>query len=231
MRLSFKKLAPAFLALGMLFGCSMTVFAGDTPSLSLETNQVSVSHDDTSQKVKVKVKDWKGSKAYVVKFAVDDSSVAKVELDSQKSDSFKLKIKAKGTGNTVVKVWLDGYSRNCQFILVNSINYQKDDEDGYSIRHYGYMTGTNGESAVIEDYEVENVDGEERLYVYFTMKDMGLGDGSKVTFTAKCEEEDEDISGTPKGVATGVVSGGTGYKVYFKIPPKTAVIKLVNNDL
>lgn len=231
MKQGYKKLITAICAAGLFFACSLTVFAGNQPKLSAETTSVSVSHDDKSESVKFKVSDWKGSKAFSVKFAVDDSSVVKVELDSQKSDSFKLKIKAKGTGSTVVKVWLDGYSRNCQYITVNSINYQRDDEGEYSVRHYGYMTGSKGEAAIIDDFEVENVNGEERLYVYFTLKDKGIGDGGTIEFTAKCEEEDGDIAGNVKATASGMVEGGSGYKVYFKIPAKTAVIKLVNDDL
>lgn len=231
MKFHLRKLLPAVCAFGLFFACGMTVFAGNQPKLEVSANTVSVSHDNTSEKVKVKVKEWKGSKAFVVKYAVDDSSVAKVELDSQNSDSFKLKIKAKGTGNTVVKVWLDGYSRSCQYIIVNSVYYQRDEEDGYSVRHYGYMTGTNGEAATIDNFEIENVDGEERLYVYFTLKDKGQGDGSKVTFTAKCEEDDGDPLGMVKAVASGMIEGGSGYKVYFKLPNKTSVVKLVNDDL
>lgn len=231
MRRKCKKLLPVLCAMGLFFLCGLTVCAGNQPTLSLEKNVVTVTHDDKSDTVKVKVKEWKGSKAYVVKYAVDDSSVAKVELESQKSESFKLKIKAKGTGNTVVKVWLDGYSRNCQYITVNSVYYQRDEEDGYSIRHYGYMTGTKGEAATIDDFEIENVNGENRLYVYFTLKDKGMGDGNNVTFTAKCEEEDGDPTGKPQAQATGMTEGGSGYKVYFKIPAKTTVIKLVNDDL
>jgi len=209
----------------------MTVFAGSQPTLSLSKNTVSVTHDNTSEKIKVSVKDWKGSKPYVVKYAVDDASVVKVEVEDQSSSSFKLRIKAKGTGNTVVKVWLDGFSRSCQYISVNSIYYQRDKEGGYSVRHYGYMTGTNGEAAIIDDFEVQNVDGEERLYVYFTLKDQGLGDGKTVVFTAKCEEDDGDPLGNIKATASGVTLGESGYKVYFKIPNETAVIKLVNDDL
>lgn len=231
MKLNYKKVLPIVCALGLFFACSLTVFAGSQPTLSVAENEVSVTHDDKSETVKVKVNDWKSSKAYVVKYAVDDSNVAKVELSSQSSDSFKLKIKANGTGNTVVKVWLDGYSRSCQYIIVNSIYYQRDTEDGYSVRHYGYMTGTNGEAATIDDFEIENVNGEERLYVYFTLKDLGTGDGSKVVFTAKCEEEDGDSVGTVQATATSLTAGGSGYKVYFKIPNKAEVIKLVNDDL
>lgn len=231
MKFNFKKLLPVACAMGLLFACSMTVFAGNQPRLELEKNSVSVSHDNTSEKVKIKVKEWKASKAFVVKYAVDDSSVAKVELDSQNSDSFKLKIKAKGTGSTVVKVWLDGYSRSCQYIIVDSIYYQRDKEGGYSVRHYGYMTGTNGEAATIDDFEIENVNGEERLYVYFTLKDKGQGDGSQVVFTAKCEEDDGDIIASVQATAGGMTEGGSGYKIYFKIPDKTSVIKLVNDDL
>lgn len=231
MKYHLKKLLPAVCAFGLFFACGMTVFAGNQPRLEVSENTVSVSHEDTSEKVKVKVKEWKASKAFVVKYAVDDSSVAKVELDSQNSDSFKLKIKARGTGSTVVKVWLDGYSRSCQYIIVNSIYYQRDEEDGYSIRHYGYMTGTNGEAAKIDDFKIENVNGEERLYVYFTLQDKGQGDGSQITFTAKCEEDDGDSLGNIKATASGMVEGGSGYKVYFKIPNKTSVIKLVNDDL
>ncbi len=231
MKFKYKKWLPVFCALGLFFACGLTVCAGSQPVLSLEKNTVTVTHDDKSDTVKVKVKDWKGSKALVVKYAVDDSSVAKVELESQKSDSFKLKIKARGTGNTVIKVWLDGYSRNCQYIIVNSVYYQRDEEDGYSVRHYGYMTGSKGEAATIDDFEVKNVNGEERLYVYFTLKDKGMGDGNSVTFSAKCEEDDGDPAGKVQAVASGMTEGGSGYKVYFKIPDKTAVIKLVNDDL
>ena len=231
MKRNMKKVIPVICALGLFLACSLTVFAGEQPVLSLSQNTVSVTHDNTSEKVKISVKDWKGSKPYVVKYAVDDSSIVKVEVEDQKSTSFKLKIKAKGTGNTVVKVWLDGYSRNCQYISVNSIYYQRDKEDEYSVRHYGYMTGTKGEAAIIDDFDVENVDGEERLYVYFTLKDQGMGDGKTVVFTAKCEEDDGDAVGEVQATATGVSVGGSGYKVYFKIPNKTAVIKLVNDDL
>ena len=231
MKPGYKKFITAVCAAGLFFACSLTALAGNQPKLSAETNMVSVTHDDTTQKVKFKVSNWKGSKAFNVKFAVDDSSVVKVELDSQSSDSFKLKIRAKGTGSTVVKVWLDGYSRNCQYIVVNSIYYQRDNEDGYSVRHYGYMTGSKGEAAKIDDFEIENVNGEDRLYVYFTLKDKGFGDGSTIEFTAKCEEEDGDALGNVKATASGMVEGGSGYKVYFKIPEKTAVIKIVNDDL
>ena len=231
MKFHVRKLLITVCAIGLFAACGLTALAGSQPKISVSDNVVSVSHDDTTTKVTVKVKEWKGSKPFVVKYAVDDSSVVKVELDSQKSDSFKLKIKAKGTGNTVVKVWLDGYSRNCQYISVNSIYYQRDKEDEYSVRHYGYMTGTKGEAAIIDDFDVENVDGEERLYVYFTLKDQGMGDGKTVVFTAKCEEDDGDAVGKVQATATGVSVGGSGYKVYFKIPNKTAVIKLVNDDL
>ncbi len=231
MRLTWKRLLTAACAFGLFMACGLTVCAGSQPTLKLETNSVSVSHDDKSETVKVKVRDWKGSKAFVVKYAVDDTSVAKVELSSQSSDSFKLKIKANGTGNTVVKVWLDGYSRNCQYITVNSVYYQRDEEDGYSIRHYGYMTGENGEAATIDDYDIVNEDGENRLCVYFTLKDLGTGTGSSVVFTAKCEEDDGDVTGNVKVTASGMVPGGSGYKVYFKIPSNTSVIKLVNDDL
>lgn len=231
MKFSLKKVLTAVCAAGLFYACGLTVFAGDLPDLSAKSNEVSVSHEDTSETVKVNVKNWKSSTPFVVKYAVDDSSIAKVELSSQSSDSFKLKIKAKSTGTTVVKVWLDGYSRNCEYIIVNSVYYQKDDEDEYSVRHYGYMTGTNGEAAVIDDYEVETVNGEERLYVYFTLKDKGAGDGSSATFSAKCEDDDGDTISTVKAAATGMVQGGTGYKIYFRLPSGTSIIKLVNNDL
>ena len=231
MKCNFRKLLLTVCAAGLFLACGLTVFAGNQPVLTVTEPVVSVTHDDTSKKVKVNVQEWKGSKAFVVKYAVDDPSVAKVELSSQKSESFQLKIKANGTGTTVVKVWLDGSSRNCQYIIVNSIYYQREKEAGYSVRHYGYMTGAQGEAATIDDFEIKNVDGEERLYVYFTMKDKGQGDGSKVTFSVKCEEDDGDPTGKVQAVATGMVEGGSGYKVYFKIPEKTAVIKIVNDDL
>lgn len=227
-----KTLLPLICMMGLFFACSMTVCAGNAPYMELATNSVKVTHDDKTEKVKIKVKNWKGSKAFVLKFDTGDDSVVKVSLDSQSSDSAKLEIKAKGTGNTVVKVWLDGYERNCQYIMVNSVYYQRDSEDDYSIRHYGYMTGTKGEAARIDDYEIENVNGEEKLCVYFTLTDRGYSDNcSSVTFTAKCEEEDGDVAGKPNATATGMVEGGSGYKVYFKIPNKTEVIKLENNDL
>ena len=231
MKFSLKRLLPLACAAGLFMACSLTVFAGNLPTLSAETDKVSVSHEDTSTKVKVKVKEWKSSNPFVVKFAVDDSSVAKVELDSQKSDSFKSKIKAKGTGTTVVKVWLDGYSRSCQYIIVDSVYYQKDTEQGYSIRHYGYMTGEKGEAAKIDDFKIVNENGENRLCVYFTLLDKGSGDGSTAVFTAKCEEDDGDSLGKVKVTATGMSEGGSGYKVTFKLPGKTSVIKLVNDDL
>ncbi len=231
MKFGLKKWLSAMCVMGLFLAFGLTASAGSQPTISVTENVVSVTHDDSSRKVKVNVKEWKGSKAYVVKYAVDDPSVAKVELSSQKSDSFQLKIKAKGTGNTVVKVWLEGYSRSCQYIVVNSVYYQRESEAGYSVRHYGYMTGTQGEAATIDDYEIKNVDGEDRLYVYFTLKDKGQGDGSKVTFTAKCEEDDGDPTGNVQAVATVMAEGGSGYKIYFKIPNKTAAIKLVNDDL
>ena len=231
MKFHVRKLLITVCAIGLFAACGLTALAGSQPKISVSDNVVSVSHDDTTTNVTVKVKEWKGSKPFVVKYAVDDSSVVKVELDSQKSDSFKLKIKAKGTGSTVVKVWLDGYSRSAQYIIVNSINYQRDSEDGYSVRHYGYMTGTKGEAAVIDDFEIENVDGEDRLYVYFAFKDQGLGNGSSAVFTAKCEEDDGDPTGNVQATASGITPGGSGYKVYFKIPKNTATIKLVNDDL
>lgn len=231
MKLNLRKLVVTACVAGLMFACSLTASAGSQPRIAVSENVVNVTHDDSSAKVKVDVKEWKGSKAYVVKYAVDDPSVAKVELSNQKSSSFQLKIKANGTGTTVVKVWLDGYSRSCQYIIVNSVYYQRETEGDYSVRHYGYMTGTQGEAATIDDYEIKNVDGEERLYVYFTLKDKGLGDGSKVTFIAKCEESDGDPTGNVQAVATGMSEGGSGYKVYFKIPAKTSTIKLVNDDL
>ncbi len=231
MKFIFRKIMPTVCAMGLFFACGLTVFAGNQPTLSAKAHEVSVSHDNTSEKVKVNVKDWKSSKAFVVKYAVDDPEIAKVELSSQSSDSFKLKIKVKGTGTTVVKVWLEGYSRNCEYIIVDSINYQRDDEGDYCVKHYGYMTGNNGEAAVIDDFDVEKVNGEERLYVYFTLKDKGMGDGNNVTFSAKCEEDDGDAIATVKANATGMVEGGSGYKVYFRLPSGTADIKLVNDDL
>lgn len=231
MRFNWRKIMPVICAAGLFCACSMTVFAGDLPTISLSDDNVKVSHDDESTKVKIKVKDWKSSSAFQVKWEVDDPSIVKVELDAQDSDSAKLKIKAKGTGETVVKVWLDGYSRSCKYITVDSINYQKDAEKGYSIRHYGYMTGTSGEAAVIDDFDIETVDGEKRLYVYFTYKDKGANTSGSVTFQAKCEEDDGDVIATQSAVASGMTEGGSGYKVYFRIPDETATIKLVNNDL
>lgn len=226
-----KKILPVISAMGLFLACGMTVFAGDLPTISAKTHEVSVSHDDTSETVKVNVKDWKSATPFVVKYAVEDSSVAKVELSSQKSDSFKIKIKAKGTGTTVVKVWLDGYSRSCDYIIVDSVYYQRDDEKDYCVKHYGYMTGNNGEAAIIDDFDIETVDGETRLYVYFTLKDKGMGNGNNVIFSAKCEEDDGDVISTVKANATGMVEGGSGYKIYFRLPKGTADIKLVNNDL
>lgn len=231
MKLNWKKTMLLVCAMGLFWACSMTVFAGNLPTISLSEDSVKVSHDDTSVKVKITVKDWKRSSAFQVKWEVDDPSIVKVELDSQDSDSAKLKIKAKGTGQTVVKVWLDGYSRSCKFITVDSINYQRDAEDGYSVRHYGYMTGTSGEAAVIDDFDVETVDGQKCLCVYFTYKDKGANTSGSVTFQAKCEEDDGDVIMTQTAVASGMVEGGSGYKVYFKLPNNTATIKLVNNDL
>lgn len=231
MKFHFKKVLTAVGAMGLFLACSLPVCAGNLPSISAEDKEISISHEDSSDTVKVKVKDWKGASSYAVKYAIDDPSIVKVELSNQKSESFRLKFKAKGTGTTVVKVWLDGYSRVCDYIIVNSINYQKDDENGYSIRHYGNMTGENGESATIDDFKVENVGGEDKLCVYFTLKDKGSGDGSSAVFSAKCEEDDGDSLGIQKVMASGMVEGGTGYKIYFKIPANTSVIKLVNNDL
>lgn len=231
MKLNWKKIMLLVCAMGLFWACSMTVFAGNLPTISLSEDHVSVSHEDESEKVKVTVKDWRNSSAFQVKWEVDDPSVAKVELDSQSSDSFKLKIKTKGTGETVVKVWLDGYSRSCKYITVDSINYQKDAVSGYSVRHYGIMTGTSGEAATIDDFEIQTVDGEKRLYVYFTYKDKGANTSGNVTFQAKCEEDDGDTIATQSAVASGMVEGGTGYKIYFRIPNDTYAIKLVNNDL
>lgn len=231
MKFNWKRIMPLVCAMGLFWACSVTVLAGNLPTISLSDDNVKVSHDDTSIKVKIKVDDWKSSSAFQVKWEVDDPSIVKVELDSQDSDSAKLKIKAKGTGETVVKVWLDGYSRSCKFIIVDSVNYQKDAENGYSVKHYGYMTGTNGEAAVIDDFDIETVDGEKRLYVYFTYKDKGANTSGSVTFQAKCEEDDGDTIMTQTAVASGMTVGGSGYKVYFKLPNNTAAIKLVNNDL
>lgn len=231
-RFQWKKWLPLVCMFGMFFAYSMTACAGNAPYLELETNSVKVSHDDTKEKVKVKVKNWKGSKAFVLKYETEDDSVVKVSLDSQKSDSAKLEIKAKGTGNTVVKVWLEGYSRSCQYILVNSVYYQRDSKDDYSVRHYGYMTGTKGEAAKIDDFKIENVNGEEKLCVYFTFIDWGYSTpGTQVTFKANCEEDDGDGLGASTAVATGMSEGGSGYKIYFKLPNNTEVIKLVNDDL
>jgi len=229
--MKLKKLFPVFCAMAMFFACSMTVFAGNYPSLEVKDEKVEVSHESGSDSVKVYVNDWKASNAYVVKLAIADDSIAKVELSSQHSDYFKLKIKPKGTGTTVVKVWLDGYSRSCEYIIIDSINYQRDDEDGVTVKHYGYMTGENGEAAVINDYEIKNVDGQNRLYVYFDLIDRGYGDASRVTFSIKCEEEDGDSLGVVKTTAVGMVPEGTGYKVYFRLPNKTAELRIENNDL
>lgn len=231
MKSRLQKVLPVLCAMGLFLACSLTVCAGDLPSISAQVKEVSVSHEDKSETVKVKVKNWKGASGYAVKYAIDDPSIAKVELSSQKSDYFKLKIKAKGTGTTVIKVWLDGYSRVCDYIVVDSINYQKDDEDGYSIRHYGYMTGEKGEAAAIEDFEIETEDGEDKLCVYFTFKDKGAGTGDNVVFSIKCEEDDGDVIGMQKATASGMTAGGSGYKVYFKLPAKTSIIKITNNDL
>ncbi len=102
MKRNMKKVIPVICALGLFLACSLTVFAGEQPVLSLSQNTVSVTHDNTSEKVKISVKDWKGSKPYVVKYAVDDSSIVKVEVEDQKSTSFKLKIKAKEIGRAHV---------------------------------------------------------------------------------------------------------------------------------
>ena len=72
--------------MGLFLAFGLTASAGSQPTISVTENVVSVTHDDSSRKVKVNVKEWKGSKAYVVKYAVDDPSVAKVELSSQKSE-------------------------------------------------------------------------------------------------------------------------------------------------
>ena len=52
-----------------------------------------------------------------------------------------------------------------------------------------------------------------------------------LTFGFTISSDDDDVIMTQTAVASGMVEGGSGYKVYFKLPNNTATIKLVNNDL
>ena len=52
-----------------------------------------------------------------------------------------------------------------------------------------------------------------------------------VALAIKCEDEDGDSLGTVKTTAVGMVPEGTGYKVYFRLPNKTAELRIENDDL
>lgn len=214
-------------AFGLTLLCGMTVFASNLPAIELSGDEVKVSSQDPTAKVELTVSGWNYKNAYKLKWKIEDEDVCEVEQLSQNGDTVTLKVTAGNTGTTVVKFWLNGFTRVPKYLSVNTINYQKEMIDGYSVRHYGYMTGLNGEAARIDDLSV--VKG--ALRVDFTLIDAGNGDGETATFVMRAEEEDGDPLATVQQECTGMKVGESGYKTYFKIPKKADVLRLLNEDI
>ncbi len=223
-----KRLLSVFAAaLGMSLFMGMSVFASDMPAIELSTDEAKVTSQDPTLKVELTVSGWNYKNAYKLKWKIEDESVCEVKQLSQNDDTVTVEVTAGDTGTTVVKFWLDGFTRVPKYLSVNTINYQRESIDGYSVRHYGYMTGLNGEAARIDDLSV--VKGS--LRVDFTLIDAGNGNGETATFVMRAEEEDGDPLATVQQECTGMKVGESGYKTYFKIPKKADVLRLLNEDI
>ncbi|MBE5846136.1 MAG: hypothetical protein E7300_00460 [Lachnospiraceae bacterium] len=214
-------------ALGMSLLLGMSAFASNLPFIGVSDEEVKVSSQDPTAKVEITVSGWKYKNAFKLKWKIEDEDVCAVKQLSQNGDTVTLEVNAGNTGTTVVKFWLEGFTRVPKYMSVNTINYQKEMIDGYSVRHYGYMTGLNGEAARIDDLSV--VKG--ALRVDFTLIDAGNGDGETATFVMRAEEEDGDPLATVQQECTGMKVGESGYKTYFKIPKKADVLRLLNEDI
>ncbi|MCR4705087.1 MAG: hypothetical protein K5641_03380 [Lachnospiraceae bacterium] len=214
-------------ALGMAFLCGMTVFASDLPTIELSTDEVKVSSEDPTAKIELTVSGWNFDKGYKLKWKTEDEDICSIEQISQSGDTVVLEVSAGNTGSTVIKLWLEGFTRLPKYLSVYCVNYWREKIDGYSVRHYGYMTGLRGEAARIDDLSI--VRG--KLRVDFTLIDAGCGDGESAVFVMRAEEEDGDPIETVQESCEGMEVGGSGYKAFFKIPKKADVLRLVNGDI
>ncbi len=223
-----KRVISAFAAaLGLSLLMGMSVFASDLPAIDLSTDIAMVSSEDPAFKVELTVSNWNYKNAFKLKWKIEDEDVCSIKQLSQNGDKVIVEVNAGNTGTTVVKFWLEGFTRVPKYLSVNTINYQKEMIDGYSVRHYGYMTGLNGEAARIDDLSV--VKGS--LRVDFTLIDAGNGNGETATFVMRAEEEDGDPLATVHKECTGMKVGESGYKTFFKIPQKADVLRLINGDV
>lgn len=217
-------------AAGLFTALGVTAFAGNLPKITTKTNIITIDNNNPSSSVTFNVDNWRSTSAYKVNVAVMDTSIASAELDTQNAYDFKIRVKSKKTGNTVVKVWLDGFSRTGVYIAVNSMVYSKQTIEGITVGDYGYMTGTLGECATLEKFVIDKSSSSPVLWVYFDLKEKGMGDGRSATFQVECKEADGDSLGIINSTATGMTAGGTGYKMAFRLPAGTASVKVENMD-
>lgn len=211
----------------MFLACGFSCFAKNMPRISLSDSAIEVTHEDTKQKVELTVSNWSYQDPFSVKWEIEDPDVCSVQKVSQSGDTAVLEIKLQGTGSTVVKFWIEGFERKPKYLSVDAINYQREKIDGYSVRHYGFMTGDNGECARIEDLSVTGG----KLRVDFTLIDKGHGNVEDANFYMRAEEEDGDPLDTVKVHVSGMEVGGCGYKMFFNIPNGAEILRLIDDDI
>ncbi len=223
-----KKLLTLGAVMLMTMGMSMTALAAyKLPTLiPAEGIKEVCSEGESTDTFKVKLEDvdYGGFIAYAEPV---DSRVCKAEVEDVDDKYIKVRIRSKGTGTTAVKVWIDGYERRACFVTVKSTAKMSDTVEGVEFKHYGTMTGINGEAAYIDKIKYS----EGKYWIYFDQVDMGSNTTDVVKYSLGCyNASDDPIEAVPLECA-GVSERGTGYKISFRLPEGTKKVKIVCNDV
>jgi len=225
-----KKLITLLAVMLMAVGMSMTVCASyKLPELYPEQGYIKVNQDST-QTIKIKLKNVDDD-SYTPNVKVTDELICKAEVSKYDDEYITVKVKARGTATTTVKVWIEGYERTAAYFMVSSFRKEEESVNDVDFTHYRVMTGEDGEAAFIKDISYDG----SKYWIEFEQIDMGSNTGDAVTYKINCFENDDDFISTEKLNCSGVgVDAGSSkhtYKVGFRLPSETSKVKIICEDI
>lgn len=225
-----KKIMILLAVMLMTFGMSMTALASyKLPELYPDEGCVKVNQDSTKT-IKIKIKNMDFD-TYTPHCQVMDDVICRAEIEDYNDEYIKVKVKARGTATTTVKVWIEGYERTAAYFMVSSFRKDEEKVNGVEFSHYRVMTGMDGEAAYIKNISYDG----SKYWIEFDQIDMGENSGDKVTYRLNCFEGDDDFLSCEKIECTGVGADDGGkkntYKIGFRLPDGTSKVKIVNEDI
>lgn len=224
-----KKVIVILAVMLMTLGMSMTALADyKLPELLPEKGYVKVNQDETKTiKIKLNNVDYDN---YTPHCEATDKLICVPEITKYDDEYITVKVKARGTATTTVKVWIEGYERSAAYFMVKSFRKDSETVNGVTFDHYRVMTGLEGEAAYIKDISFDGT----KYWFEFEQIDMGDNTGDEVTYRLNCYENDDDFISTEKLECTGVgVDEGkkNTYKIGVRLPGDTSRVKIVSDDI